>query len=276
MLTKHIRTFIPLALTLLLLSSAVTPAVALLDNLLGTPEIDETERRETIERIKSIQEKLQLLQEKLQVLERRKAASKAAEVAGSGAIPPALVQVNWLPVDETTTNPGEFGLYTYLLFQGDLTDSAAVGSLEDFILTVETLPASDIPPSLGNRFLVPVEKPQSTVNLGRQPYDFDLNAAYLRRLGLGEDLAKGPVLVTTSQPVDPFGSGDVPAFLAVAFGRQTPQKTLALAKAWHRQEKAAIVPTGHPVAMLFWSLVDGAGPVQVTRNGSRLQMALPQ
>lgn len=276
MLTKHIKTFIPLALTILLLSSAMTPAMALLDNLLGTQEVDETERRETIERIKAIQQNLQLLQEKLQVLERRKAASKASEIAGSGAIPPDLVQVNWLPVDETTTNPGDFGLYTYLLFQGDLTDSAAVGSLEDFILTIETLPASDIPASLGNRFLLPVEKPQSTVNLGRQPYDFDLNAAYLRRLGLNEDLAKGPVLVTTSQPIDPYGSGEIPAFLAVVFGRQTPQKTLALAKTWHRQEKAAIVATDHPVSTLFWSLLDGAGPVLVSRNGGRLQMALPQ
>ena len=55
------------------------------------------------------------------------------------------LQVNWTPVDETTTSPGEFGLYTYLLFKGETTNNSAVGLLEDFILTIETLPVQEIP-----------------------------------------------------------------------------------------------------------------------------------
>lgn len=277
MFIKHGRLTISLTLFILLVGLfAATPSLALLDNLLGKQEVDETERRETIERIQGIQEKLQLLQEKLRVLERRKAASKAAEISESGAIPTVPVQTNWVPVEETTVDQGDFGIYTYLLFQGDMSDSAAVGALEDFILTIETLPANDIPASLGNRFLVPVEKPQSMVNLGRQPYDFALNDAFLRRLGLGEDLASGPVLVSSNRPIDPYGIGAPPAFLAVGFGRQAPQRTLALAKTWHRQEKEAIAPAGHPVATLFWQLLEDSGPVQVVRSGSRLQVALPR
>ncbi len=276
MFSMHLKTFKSLALALAFCLLAATPALALLENLLGKPEVNEAERRETIERIEGIQEKLQLLQEKLKALERRKAASKAAELAGSGKLPVDPVHINWTPVDATTIAPGDFGHYTYLLFMGEMTDAAAIGALEDFILTIETLPASDIPATLGNRFLVPVEKPQSTVNLGRQPYDFTLNDAYLRRLGLGSDLAKGPVLVTADQPIDPYGVGAVPAFLAVGLGRQTPQQALALAKIWHRQEKEAIAPSGHPSSALFWQLLEGSGPVQVERSGGHLQVLLPQ
>lgn len=270
------KIFKSLVLGLVFCLLAATPSMALLDNLLGKPEVDETERRETIERIQGIQEKLQLLQEKLRALERRKAASKAAELAGSGVIPAEPLHVNWAPVDETTTEPGDFGFYTYLLFQGEMNDLSAVGSLEDFILTIETLAANDIPATLGNRFLVPVEKPQSLVSLGRQPYDFKLNDAYLRRLGLSGAMANGPVLVTASQPIDPYGAGEVPAFLAVGFGRQLPQKALALAETWHRQEKPAIAPSDHPVSALFWMLLEGSGPVQVTRSGGQLLLTLPQ
>lgn len=276
MFDMHLKTFKPLALALVFCLLAATPALALLDDLLGKPEINETERRETIERIQGIQEKLQLLQEKLRALERRKAASKAAELAGSGLIPAEPVHVNWTPVDETTTEPGDFGFYTYLLFQGDMTDISAVGSLEDFILTIETLAANDIPATLGNRFLIPVEKPQSLVSLGRQPYDFTLNEAYLRSLGLSGAMTNGPVLVTSIQPIDPYGVSDVPAFLAVGLGRQQPQRALTLAKIWHMQEKEAMVTAGHPVSTLFWMLLEGSGPVQVTRKGSQLLVTLPQ
>lgn len=264
-------------ITLVLISLFVAnPAMALL-GLGGSKELDEKERQETIERIDDIQGKLKLLQDKLKALERRKAAKEAAERAAKTgeAVPAEPLLVNWLPIDETVNNPGNFGLYTYLLYIGDPEDISAIGSLEDLILTIETLPASDIPESLANRFLVPVEQPQSTINLGRQPYDFDLSKAYLDRLQLRESLPKGPVLVSVTEPIDPYAQGDTPAFLAVSFGRQKPGRALELAKIWHNQEKPAIVPTGHPVSELFWGLLNGTGTVRVSRFDQRLLMELP-
>ncbi len=265
-------------LTGLLLLLTVIPSIAGLNDLFDKKELDETERKETIERIDSIQEKLKLLQDKLRVLERRKAAKATAQNAqrAVGAISTTPVQINWQPIDETSTDPGEFGLYTYLLFKGEVADISAVGTLEDFILTIETLPRNDIPASLANQFLVPVEKPQSLISLGRQPYDFKLNEAYLNRLELQDNLPDGPILVSMMEPIDPYGQGDVPAFLAVSFGRQTPQRNLHLAKIWHHQEKDAIASNGHPVSNLFWELIDGAGPTVVTSYQQRILVVLPQ
>lgn len=268
----------PLVLGIIFLFALTTPAnAATLGDLFGEKEVDEAERQETIERILSIQEKLELLQDKLRALERRKAAKEAAQRSdeAKGAIPASPVQVNWTPVDESTTDPGEFGLYTYLLFQGDISNSAAVGVLEDFILTIETLPGNDIPPALANRFLVPVEKPQSLVSLGRQPYDFKLNDTYLRRLGLGGDLPNGPILVSMREPVDPYSTGEVPPFLAVSLGHQPPERTAELAETWNQQEKDPVAVTEHPVAKLFWQLIDGAGPTRVQRNQQRITVSLP-
>ncbi len=252
------------------------PAEALL-GLGEDKEMDEKERQETIERIEDIQGKLKLLQEKLKALERRKAAKQAAErTAKTGeTIPAEHLQVNWLPIDLTTINPGDFGLYTYLLYIGDEQDLSALGALEDLILTIETLPVNQVPESLANRFLVPVEQPQSTINLGRQPYDFGLSKAYLDRLQLRESLPKGPVLVSLSKPIDPYGQDTVPAFLAVSFGHQKPERALELAKIWHAQEKPAVPPTGHPVSPLFWGLLDNAGTVRVSSFDQRLLMELP-
>ncbi len=262
-----------------LLLLTVIPAVAGLNDLFGKKEIDETEREKTIEKIDSIQEKLKLLQDKLRVLERRKAAKEAAQRADgtTAAISATPVQINWQPIDETTLNPGGFGLYTYLLFKGEMADSSAVGSLEDFILTIETLPEHDIPVSLANRFLIPVEKPQSMVSLGRQPYDFKLNAACLDRLGLQDNLADGPVLVSMRRPLDPYSLDKVPAFLAVSMGRQTPQRALELARIWHQQEKDAIVNNEEsPFSELFWQIIDGAGPTRVAHSQQRIVVELPQ
>ena len=166
-------------------------------------------------------------------------------------------------------------MYTYLLFQGDISNSAAVGVLEDFILTIETLPQNDIPPALANRFLVPVEKPQSLVSLGRQPYDFKLNDTYLRRLGLAGDLPNGPILVSLREPIDPYATDDVPPFLAVSLGHQTAERSAELAETWNQQEKDPVAMTEHPVAKLFWQLIDGAGPTRVQRNQQRLTVSLP-
>jgi len=265
-------------LTVLILLLTVLPAFAGVNDLFGKKELDETERQETIERIDSIQEKLKLLQDKLRALERRKAAKTAAQKSeeSAGVLSATPVQINWQPIDDSVTNPGEFGLYTYLLFKGDLSDSSAVGALEDFILTIETLPENDIPAGLANRFLVPVEKPQSTINLGRQPYDFKLNEAYLSRLALQDQLSNGPILVSLRQPLDPYGTGQSPAFLAVSFGRQNPQRALELAKIWQNQEKDAISNKSHPTSDLFWELIDGAGPAQVVRYQEHILLVLPQ
>jgi hypothetical protein len=264
-------------LTGLLLLIAVVPATAGLNDLFSPKEPDEKERKETLQKIDSIQEKLKLLQDKLRALERRKAAKEAAQRSEGveGKISSQPLPSNWQPVDELTTNPGEYGLYTYLLFKGGLSDMADVGVLEDFILTIETLPENNIPPGLANRFLVPVEKPQSTVNLGRQPYDFKLNETYLRRLELQDNLPNGPILVSTREPLDPYGSGEVPAFIAVSFGRQTPQKALSLAKVWHNQEKDT-ASSKNPVSEIFWELIDGAGPTVVAHYKQRILVALPQ
>jgi len=278
MITAKTRRRRPLVLMITFLFALTTLAnAATLGDLFGEKEVDEAERQETIERILSIQEKLELLQEKLRALERRKAAKEAAQRsdAAESVLPAAPVQVNWTPVDESTTNPGEFGLYTYLLFQGDLSDSATVGVLEDFILTIETLPENDIPPALANRFLVPVEKPQSLISLGRQPYDFKLNDTYLRRLGLGAGLPNGPILVSMREPIDPFATDDVPPFLAVGLGDQSPERTAELAETWNQQEKDPVAVTEHPVAKLFWQVIDGAGPTRVQRTQQRITVSLP-
>ncbi len=274
--TNQYQTTILLSGIFLLLT--IIPATAGLSDLFGKKEIAETEKKETIERIDSIQDKLKLLQEKLRVLERRKAAKDAVQRAEgiSGAISATPVQINWQPVDETTADPGEFGLYTYLLFKGKLADSAAVGTLEDFILTIETLPENDIPAGLANRFLVPVEKPQSMVSLGRQPYDFKLNETYLQRLNLQGNFPDGPILVSLREPLDPYALDGLPTFIAVSFGHQTPQRALQLAKVWHQQEKNSIIVEAHPVSTLFWQLIDGAGPVQVERDQKRTIVVLPQ
>lgn len=266
-----------LILAIILLMVTVVPAIAGLNDLFGKPELDETERTQTIERIETIQEKLKLLQEKLKALERRKAAKEAAtraEAAGTADIPPA--HINWLPVDATNINPGEAGIYTYLLYKGDLSNTAAIGALEDFILTIETLPENDTPAALANRFLVPVEKPQSSVNLGRQPFDFKLNEAYLKRLELRDDLPDGPVLVSLREVIDPYGVGEVPAFMAVSLGRQKPERALELAKIWHKQESSLVSGNTHPVSDLFWQLIDGAGPTVVAKYKQRIMVALPQ
>lgn len=249
-----------------------------LNDLLGKKELDESERQETIKRIETIQEKLKLLQEKLRVLERRKAESEGVQVGGedSETASQAGGRTNWLPVDKTHTVPGEFGLYTYLLFKGQVSDVPAVGTLEDFILTIETLPASQPPAELANRFLVPVEQPQSLVNLGRRPYDFKLNEAFLKRLQLQDKLPDGPILVTSSEPLDPYGDGQLPTFLAVSLGRQTPERALELARIWNRQEKDPSVSESPVVAKLFWDVIDGAGPTQVTRFQQRILVELPQ
>lgn len=277
-LSRFARCQSVILLTSLLLMLTAFPVMAGVSDVFGKKELDETERKETIERIESIQEKLKLLQDKLRALERRKAANEAEQKAEGavGGISATPVQINWLPVDEATPNPGEFGLYTYLLFKGELSDSPAVGTLEDFILTIETLPGNDIPDGLANRFLVPVEKPQSMVSLGRQPYDFKLNKAYLSRLGLREDLPVGPILVSTRVPLDPYGDGAVPAFLAVSFGHQPPQRALELARIWHNQEKDTLACKGHPVSELFLAVLNGAGPTQVISDQQHLQLALPQ
>ena len=268
----------PLALIIIMLIALPTLTTAAnLGDMFGKQEVDEAEREETIERIQSIQEKLELLQDKLRALERRKAAKEAALVAEDtkSVISATPIQVNWTPVDQTTTNPGEFGLYTYLLFNGDISNSAAIGALEDFILTIETLPGNDIPPVLANRFLVPVEEPQSLVNLGRQPYDFELNDTYRRRLGIQGDLPIGPILVSMREPIDPYATDDTPPYLAVSLGHQTPERSAALARTWNQQEKDAVTSAEHPVAELFWQVIDGAGPTQVQRSQQRITVSLP-
>lgn len=257
----------------------VTPAAALdLKNLFPDKEVDEQERQQTIERIDEIQDKLQLLQEKLRALERRKAAKEAARLAAEAgeAKLAGPAQVNWVPVDETTASPGNFGLYTYLLYQGTTDDIAAIGILEDFILTIETLAETELPASLANRFLVPVQRPTSSVNLGRQPYDFKLNDIYLKRLGLGNELSSGPVLVSLTEPLDPYGLDEVPPFLAVSLGHQGAQKSLTLAKVWHTREKVPMSSARQVADDLFWQIIEGAGPTWVDRNGGRLVVRLNQ
>ena len=278
MFTVKVWRLQPLILIMIVLFTLPTlGTAATLGDLFGKQEVDEAEREETIERIQSIQEKLELLQEKLRALERRKAAKQAAQRAeeAKDVISATPIQINWTPVDETTTNPGEFGMYTYLLFKGELSNSAAIGILEDFILTIETLPENDIPPVLANRFLVPVEKPQSLVSLGRQPYDFKLNETYLKRLGVPGDLPNGPILVSTKEPIDPYADDDVPLYLAVSLGHQTPERAAELARTWNQQENDPVADAEHPVSKLFWQIIDGAGPTMVQRNQQRITVSLP-
>ena len=277
-ITPRLRALTTMVLILTMFILPTLGQATSLGDLLGKKELDEEERQETIERIQSIQEKLELLQEKLKALERRKAAKAAAEKAEQAkqVIPETPVYVNWVPIDEATTNPGDFGLYTYLLYHGEISDNASLGVLEDFILTIETLEGNDIPETLGNRFLVPVEKPQSMVSLGRQPYDFKLNETYLKRLGLAGSLQKGPVLVSLREPLDPFATTDVPTFLAVSFGHQVPERAAKLAEIWNRQEIDAVTSTDKPVSELFWQIIDGAGPTQVERNQQQILLTLPE
>ncbi len=260
----------------LLVASTPPPAARALDfteMFKSKPPLTEDERKETIERIKDVQEKLKLLQDKLRVLEKRKAQEVATTMQSDGAPQPVAGEINWQAVDQTSPDPGDFGLYTYLLFNGSETDSVALGSLEDLILTIETLPPSTEPAALGNRFLLPVEVPQSTVMLARRPYDFKLARTYLERLGLA-GLAAGPVLVSLDRPLDPYGTDPVPPYLAVSLGHQGPQRNLVLARTWHGYEKGALAADGHPLAGLFWQLVDGAGPTRVTRNAGELLVDL--
>ena len=248
-------------------------AVDLTEMFKAKPPLIEEERQETLERIREVQEKLMLLQDKLRLLEKRKAL-EAATAQGSGTQVQAVPgEGNWQEIDQLHDNPGAFGVYTYLLFAGSETDAASVGSLEDLILTIETLPASTDPPAISNRFLLPVEPQQSMVVLARRPYDFKLARTYLERLGL-RSLPDGPVLVSLNQPLDPFGMELAPPFLAVILGHQEPRRNLALAKVWHGYEKAPLPATGHPMADLFWQVLDGAGPTRVTRNGGQLLIDL--
>jgi hypothetical protein len=265
---------IPLLIIICLITAS--PALALF-GIGESKEMDEKERQETIERIEDVQQKLKLLQDKLKALERRKAAKEAAKRADQAGetTPEGPLTVNWLPVDSTVTNPGDFGLYTYLLFNGSMEDTPAVGSLEDLILTLETLPPCEVPEGLANRFLLPVERPQSAVDLGEQPYDFQLSRTYLDRLQLRDSLPKGPILVSLRKPLDPYGQSEVPAFMAVSLGRQKPGRALELAKIWHDWEKEPSEPTGHPVASLFWAVLDESGTSLVTRFDQRLLLELP-
>ncbi len=263
--SRHALTTILLAV---LLCAPAPPALAILGLFEGQPA-SEQERLETLERIQDVQEKLQRLQEKLQALERRKATA----AQGDDASDPATVAgpANWQPLDETVSNPGQFGVYTYLLFHGNLEDTAAVGVLEDLILTIETLPTTTVADRLGNRFLVPVEQPQSSIELGRQPYDFKLSAAYLQRFGL--DLAhKGPVLVSSTKPIDPYGPEVTADFLVVNPGRLNPEATRALLVHWHQYERSLTPSGGHALAGIFADLLDGAGPTLVERSGNRLRI----
>lgn len=238
----------------------------LFENKSGT----EQEQVETRERIQDIQEKLKLLQEKLQVLERRKAAQQTETDETLGPDVPSAA--NWQPIDETVVNPGEFGVYTYLLFVGDLEDTTAVGALEDLLLTIETLPlAEETPTKLGNRFLVPVELPQSAVRLGRGPYDFKLSEAYLRRFGLEFD-RKGPVLVSSAKPVDPYGSDTLPEFMVVNPGLLGPQQIRLLLNNWHRHETSVVNSNAHALAGLLVDLLHDTGPALVERSESRLRL----
>lgn len=259
----------------LLLLTAPFPARALdLTELFKSkPPLTDEERRETLERIREVQDNLKLLQDKLRALEKRKALEEATRATGAVAPQTVAGEANWQALDQTTANPGEYGLYTYLLFNGSERNQAALGGLEDLILTIETLPAVTEPAAMVNRFLLPVEPPQSTVTLARRPYDFKLANVYLKRLGLG-NVADGPVLVSLAVPFDPYGSDEIPPFLAVALGRQDPQRSLALAKVWHGYEKPPLSSTGHPLSDLFWQLLDGAGTTRVTRSGGLLLIDL--
>jgi hypothetical protein len=265
-----IKSRIAILIVILLLAFA-SPALAVF-GLFEKKSVNEQERIETMERIQDVQEKLKLLQDKLKALERRKAARAAAK-DGVEPTTEAPGVANWQSVDESVIDPGDFGAYTYLLFLGNLEDTQAVGALEDLILTIETLPASDVPASLGNRFLIPVEQPQSTIKLGRQPYNFKLNQAYLQRFDL--DFPNlGPVLVSCTEPVDPYGEDATPDFLAVNLGQQAPGQALALLKRWHMYETSLVDTDGHALGKLFLTLLNDAGPTRVEHKDRQLLIDL--
>jgi hypothetical protein len=112
------------------------------------------------------------------------------------------------------------------------------------------------------------------INLGRQPYDFRLNQDYLDKFGITGGLPPGPVLVSSREPVDPYGAGEVPDYIAFGLGKQPPEKSASLAGFWHKQKKEAMVSSEHAVAELFWQLINGIGPVRVIRNNQNVTVAL--
>jgi len=257
---------------------AVLPLPALAFDFTGLfkskPPAVEDERQETLAQIREAQDQLMLLQYKLRTLDKRKAKDEAAAQRGKGSqAQSGAGESNWQEVDQQHLKPGLAGVYTYLLYEGGENGAAVPDNLEDLILTIEKLPANADPPVIGNRFLLPVAPQQSMVVLARRPYDFKLSHAYLERLELG-NLPDGPVLVSLAEPLDPFGLEPVPPFLAVALGHQELRRSIALAKVWHGYEKSPLPSVGHPLNDLFWQLVDGAGPIRVTRNGSRLLINL--
>lgn len=256
--------FIGLCLAIGLLFPAA-PAEAVL-GLFEDQVVTEEDRAETVERIQDVQEKLKLLQEKLRVLEQRKAAEETGE---TGVAVGKSQEVNWQEVNETLIDPGPFGVYTYLLFAGDPEDRQAVGTLEDVILTIETLAKSQVPTTLRNRFLVPLEQPMSSVDLGRQPYDFDLSQAYLHRFGL-TDAGTGPLLISSPDPVDPYATGELPPSLTVFPGQRTSTSLQSLLQNWHQYEQIPSHVGIHPLGDLFLALLKNAGPTQVNHADERL------
>lgn len=263
----------PLTIALMLCLPMTAGALDFSSMFKSKPPLTEDERKETVDRIRQVQDQLKLLQDKLRALEKRKAMEQAAKTGAGAAPETGFAESNWQEIDQATVKPGEFGLYTYVLFAGDEADTNVLGSLEDLILTIETLPPATEPAAIGNRFLLPVEPQQSTVVLARRPYDFKLARTYLERLGLGS-LPPGPVLVSLNAPLDPYGLDLAPPYLAVTLGRQEPRHSLALLKVWHGFEKAPMAAPGHPLADLFWQLLDGAGPTRVTRSGGKLLIDL--
>jgi len=234
------------------------PARAIL-GLFEEKVVTEEERAETVERIQDVQEKLKLLQEKLRVLEQRKAAE---EVGETGVTAKKTGDVHWQEVNEALVDPGQFGVYTYILFAGDPEDDQAIGKLEDLVLTIETLPQSDSTATLGNRFLIPLEQPVSSVELGRQPYDFGLSRAYLARFGLSPAVA-GPLLVSSTVPVDPYGTGPLRPYLTVLAGERSPTALHSLLQSWHQYQQIPSNVGSHPLGDLFLTLLKNAGPTQV-------------
>ncbi len=263
MMNQRSTTRITILLIILLLAGATQSMAAL--GIFEKKPVNEKERVETIERIQDVQEKLKLLQDKLRALERRKAA-KGETV--DGAVPSAE---NWQAIDEATTDPGEFGVYSYLLYAGGLDDTVAIGVLEDLILTIETLPETEVPATLGSRFLVPVEQPQSTIDLGRRPYNYALSTAYLKSLGL-EKVGTGPVLVAAAVPIDPYAVTAQPPVLAVSLEGLTPATAQQLLQRWHHYETSLTATNGHPLAGLFMTLLQDAGPTRTEVSADRLQI----
>lgn len=234
----------------------------------------EDDRRDTIERIKAVQDQLKLLQDRLRALEKRKALESSAEQPDDPERQAAAAtDPNLQEIDRLHLKPGGFGVYTYLLFSGSEADRTNLDSLKELILFIESLPPSAEPATIGSRFLLPVEPRQSSVVLARRPYDFKLSRNFLGRLGLN-DLPAGPVLVSLNEPLDPYALDIAPPFLAVALGHPDPRRSRNLAKVWHGYEKPPLAAAGHPLADLFWQLLDGAGPTRVTRTGGSLLIDL--